>query len=252
MAKKKVKAKPKAKVSKDININIKNIMKQIQNEPPRPRQDFINVMKKRPVEDFNTGQMHRLFAPAVTYASNPLQAFQGVAPIANPPAIAQIGAEPARYKPEPILIESNPFDIAPKVQPPPLEPVKRAPLFLGDTPAPRWSDKDELDALDLDVDPYRQPAKAYAEAISEHLPYYAVNVSGNPQIVPASNVAAQAAAPRAMPVNRPISVLEMMGANTPPWKSGRMDRAAERISVLSKQYPMYSEAGAISRATPRE
>ena len=251
MAKKKVK-KAKAKVSKDININIKNIMKQIQNEPPRPRQDFINVMKKRPVEDFNTGQMHRLFAPAVTYAANPLQAFQGVAPIANPPAIAQIGAEPARYKPEPILIESNPFDIAPRVQPPPLQPVQRAPLFLGDTPSSKWSNIDELDALDLDVDPYRQPAKAYAEAISEHLPYYAVNVSGNPQIVPSSNVAAQAAAPRAMPVNRPITVIEMMGANTPPWKSGRMDRAAKRISVLSKQYPMYSEAGMISSATPRE
>ena len=255
MAKKKVK-KANPKVSKDININIKNIMKQIQNEPPRQKQDFIRVMKKRPIEDFNTGQMSRAFAPAVTYASNPLQAFQGVAPIANPPAIAQISAAPPRYKSQPVETESNPFDIAPRVQPPPLQPVTRAPLFLGDVPAPAWSNVDELDALDLDVDPAKQPAKAYKEALSEHLPDYRLNLSMNPQIVPASSSAAQAAAPRAMPVFRPINqpytsranILEMMGASE---SDRRMDRAADRISMLSKQYPMTSEAGRIQQKQER-
>ena len=128
MAKKKVKKAP--KVSKDININIRNIMSQIQNQPKR---DYIKPQKKIPKDSFNNGQMYRAFAPAVTYASTPLQAFQGISAIANPPAIQQLTSRPAVYKSEPIMVETNPYDMAPKEQPAPFRTPQPTPAV---TPAP--------------------------------------------------------------------------------------------------------------------
>jgi hypothetical protein len=64
---KKSTAKPKR--SSGISINIKNVMKQIQNEPPR-NQDFIRL-GKNPQHNLETGSMTRLQNPALTYASRP-------------------------------------------------------------------------------------------------------------------------------------------------------------------------------------
>lgn len=117
MAKPKKVKRAKPKVSKDnININIKNIMSQIQNQPKR---DYIKPQKRIPKDSFNTGESYRAFAPAITYASNPLQAFQGIAPIANPPAIRQLTSMPAIYRSEPIPAEANAYDIEPVRQPAP-------------------------------------------------------------------------------------------------------------------------------------
>ena len=69
------------------------------------------------------------------------------------------------------------------------------------------------------------------------------SVGNSPQSMPASATAVSA------PINQPstkrLTVLEMLGANTPPWKGGRMDKATDRIAVLSKQYPMTLEAGSV-------
>jgi hypothetical protein len=72
--------KPKGSKS-GISINIKNIMKQVQNE--RPPQDFINLTGKKPMDGTNTGYMTRLQVPAMTYASRPLSQFPSLASISN-------------------------------------------------------------------------------------------------------------------------------------------------------------------------
>lgn len=134
MAKPKKVKRAKPKVSKDININIKNIMSQIQNQPKR---DYIRPQKKIALDSFNTGQMYRAFAPAVTYASNPLQAFQGVAPIANPRPIQQLTSMPAVYKSEPNLVETNPYDIEPVRQPAPFRAPQPTPSPSTPAQSPR-------------------------------------------------------------------------------------------------------------------
>jgi hypothetical protein len=72
--------KPKGSKS-GISINIKNIMKQVQNE--RPRQDFINLSGKKPMDNLEMGNMSRLQLPAATYASRPLSQFPSLASLSN-------------------------------------------------------------------------------------------------------------------------------------------------------------------------
>tara|TARA_R110000868_G_scaffold371509_1_gene635202 strand:+ start:106 stop:789 length:684 start_codon:yes stop_codon:yes gene_type:complete len=224
MAKKKVKKAP--KVSKDININIRNIMSQIQNQPKR---DYIKPQKKIPKDSFNTGQMYRAFAPAVTYASTPLQAFPGISAIANPPAIQQLTSRPAVYKSEPIMVETNQYDMAPKPQPAPIEPPRPV------VPVARIGD------YAATAGPQRPTPIGELEAMTPTSTFR--SVGNSPQSMPASATAVSA------PINQPstkrLTVLEMLGANTPPWKGGRMDKATDRIAVLSKQYPMTLEAGSV-------
>jgi len=71
----------KPKGTSGISINIKNIMRQVQNE--RPPQDFINLTGKKPMDGTNTGYMTRLQVPAMTYASRPLSQFPSLASISN-------------------------------------------------------------------------------------------------------------------------------------------------------------------------
>jgi hypothetical protein len=80
-ARKKSTAKKPKKDKAGISINIKNVMKQIQNERPRPRQrtDFIQPSRTNPNHNLNNGSMTRMFAPAVTYASAPLSSFPSLA-----------------------------------------------------------------------------------------------------------------------------------------------------------------------------
>lgn len=70
-SRKKVKSakKPKRDV---ISINIKNVVKQVQNE--RQRTDFL-FPQRDPKRNLNMGSMTRLINPAITYASTPLSAF---------------------------------------------------------------------------------------------------------------------------------------------------------------------------------
>ena len=73
--------KPKGSTS-GISINIKNIMRQVQNERPA-KQDFINLSGKRPMDNLESGSMSRLQTPAMTYASRPLSQFPSLASISN-------------------------------------------------------------------------------------------------------------------------------------------------------------------------
>lgn len=72
--------KPKGSKS-GISINIKNIMRQVQNE--RPPQDFINLTGKKPMDNLESGSMSRLQTPAMTYASRPLSQFPSLASLSN-------------------------------------------------------------------------------------------------------------------------------------------------------------------------
>ena len=78
---KKSTAKPKGDKS-GISINIKNILKQVQNEKPT-KQDFINLSGKRPMDNLDFGNMTRLQTPAMTYASRPLSQFPSLASLSN-------------------------------------------------------------------------------------------------------------------------------------------------------------------------
>ena len=73
--------KPKGSKS-GISINIKNIMKQVQNERPR-NQDFINLSGKKPMDNLESGSMSRLQVPAMTYASRPLSQFPSLSSLSN-------------------------------------------------------------------------------------------------------------------------------------------------------------------------
>jgi hypothetical protein len=79
--KKSTATKPKGSKS-GISINIKNIMRQVQNERPA-KQDFINLSGKRPMDNLESGSMSRLQIPAMTYASRPLSQFPSLASISN-------------------------------------------------------------------------------------------------------------------------------------------------------------------------
>lgn len=109
-AKKSKARKTRSKVDKSIKINIKNVMKQLQNEPPR---DFIRFVKD-PKRDLNFGSTTRAFNPPATYASNPLSAFPSLASVQNAPPISdQLKSQPAVYRPDGLQAETNPLDIAP-------------------------------------------------------------------------------------------------------------------------------------------
>lgn len=116
--KKKSTARPK-KDKAGISINIKNVMKQVQNERPRQRTDFINPSRKNPNHNLNNGSMTRMFAPAVTYASTPLSAF---------PSLASIDA--LRGKPQEQLTSNSkqPLGLGPSVVQKPEEDEKNDPL----------------------------------------------------------------------------------------------------------------------------
>lgn len=109
-AKKSKARKVRPRLDKSININIKNVMKQLQNEPPR---DFIRFVKD-PKRELNFGSTTRAYNPPATYASNPLSAFPSLASVQNAPPIAdQLKSQPAVYRPDVIQTETNPFDIVP-------------------------------------------------------------------------------------------------------------------------------------------
>ena len=106
--------KPKGSKS-GISINIKNIMRQVQNERPR-NQDFIDLSGKKPMDGTNTGYMTRLQTPAVTYASRPLSQFPSLASISNidrgfAPPLSQLTSRPPVYKQDILPVETNPADI---------------------------------------------------------------------------------------------------------------------------------------------
>ena len=250
MAKKKVKKVP--KVSKDININIRNIMSQIQNQPKR---DYIKPQKKIPQDSFNTGQMYRAFAPAVTYASTPLQAFRGIAPIVNPTASRQLTSMPAVYRPDPIMVETNAYDIAPKPQPAPIEPPRPV--------VPQQYKQSKIEDWGY-IGPKQVPVARIGDYAATAGPQQVSKPINQPNTIPMSDLAMMGVSPSGIRYVQKLQEsqkatpnMEMIAArfkelNPPQEESAksiakRMDRAAERISVLSKQYPMTFEAGSVKR-----
>jgi hypothetical protein len=209
MAKPKKVKRAKPKVSKDININIKNIMSQIQNQPKR---DYIKPQKKIPLDSFNTGQMYRAFAPAITYASNPLQAFQGVAPIANPPATQQLTSMPAVYKSEPIKVEANPYDIEPVRQPAPFrapEPVASPLQFRPGDYAAVGSASFRRDYAALAA---ATPASAFRD-VSDMSP-----IKSGTYSQPVSPLTLPVSTPISQPNTRGLDIIGMLGGSrTPPY-----------------------------------
>ena len=208
---KKVKrAKPKvSKVSKDININIKNIMSQNQNQPKR---DYIRPQKRIPKDSFNTGESYRAFAPAVTYASNPLQAFQGVAPIANPQATKQLTSMPVEYKKEPILpAEANAYDIKPKEQPAPFRTPQPSPA-ASSASSPRLPRAMSL--RDLSSPAAAMSIEEALQRPSSFMPSRSEAGAIEPRINPERLGLIGASVPVSAPINQPYTsratILEMM------------------------------------------
>ena len=112
--KKSTATKPKGSKS-GISINIKNIMRQVQNERPT-RQDFINLTGKKPMDNLNTGNMSLLTSPAMLYASRPLSQFPSLASISNidrgfAPPLSQISNFQSPTRPDILKVETNPNDI---------------------------------------------------------------------------------------------------------------------------------------------
>lgn len=218
---KNLKAKPKPKVvpkkEPGISINIKNIMRQIQNEPQR---DYIRPIKRVPLDSFNTGQMSRLYGPAVTYASNPLQPFYGVSAISNPPATQQLTSLPAVYKSEPIMVETNPYDMAPKPQPAPIE--KPRPVV------PQQYKQSKIEDWGY-IGPKQVPIARIGDYAATAGPQQVSTPINQPNTIPLDEIAS-------------MTTRERLRA-----EGKRMESAADRVATLSKQYPMTFETGSVKR-----
>ena len=108
-SRKKVKSAKKPKKDSGISINIKNVVKQVQNE--RQRTDFL-FPQRDPRRNLNTGSMTRLINPAITYASTPLSSFPSLSSIVSAPPQSQLKSRsqiPINNTPEisPALIKSD-------------------------------------------------------------------------------------------------------------------------------------------------
>jgi len=85
-SRKKVKSAKKPKKD-SISINIKNVVKQVQNE--RQRTDFL-FPQRDPRRNLNMGSMTRLVNPEITYASTPLSAFPTLQSLVSAPPQSQL------------------------------------------------------------------------------------------------------------------------------------------------------------------
>lgn len=96
--------------SQVVKVNVKNVIQQI-----KERQgDMIQVKRKRPIDNFNTGGQSRLVAPHINYA-NPMPIFLPVQErtIYVAPEEKAIGNSVIPSRPDLVAQESNPADIAP-------------------------------------------------------------------------------------------------------------------------------------------
>jgi hypothetical protein len=104
-----------AKKNAGISINIKNILRQTQNEKP---DNFIMLSSKRQpfANNLNNGNMSRLQVPAMTYASRPLSQFPSLSSVSNidrgfAPPLSQLSSKAPVPRPDILQVETNPYDI---------------------------------------------------------------------------------------------------------------------------------------------
>lgn len=104
--------KSKAKKSKSsINIEIKNIVKQVQNEQKKDY-DYVQY-RKDPKRNFELGSYSRLQNPSISYASTPLSNFPSLSSLVSAPPPSQLKSHHAEYRPDVLKVETNPLDIEP-------------------------------------------------------------------------------------------------------------------------------------------
>ena len=102
--------KSKAKKSKSsINIEIKNIVKQVQNEQKKDY-DYVQY-RKDPKRNFELGSYSRLQNPSISYASTPLSNFPSLSSLVSAPVPSQLKSHHAEYRPDVLKVETNPLDI---------------------------------------------------------------------------------------------------------------------------------------------
>ena len=110
MPRKKSKSSKRATQSQVVKVNVKNVIQHI-----KERQgDMIQVKRKRPIDNFNTGGQSRLFAPSTHYA-NPMPIFLPIQErtIYVAPEEKPIGNSVIPSRPNLVAQETNPTDIIP-------------------------------------------------------------------------------------------------------------------------------------------
>ena len=105
-AKKSKAKKSKAEGTKNINIEIKNVVKQVQNE----KYDYVQY-QKNPKRNLEFGSYSRFQNPSVSYASTPLANFPSLSSIVSAPAQSQLSSRPPQYRQDVLQVETNPLDI---------------------------------------------------------------------------------------------------------------------------------------------
>lgn len=105
-AKKSKAKKSKAEGTKNINIEIKNVVKQVQNE----KYDYVQY-QKNPKRNLEFGSYSRFQNPSVSYASTPLANFPSLSSIVSAPAQSQLSSRPPQYRQDVLQVETNRLDI---------------------------------------------------------------------------------------------------------------------------------------------
>jgi len=103
----------KVKQQQNVKINIKNILPQMMREMNESSGDYIAPKRGLSGGNLNMGSIHRLEAPMIRYAIRPPEflPFEERAHT-NPPAVPFNPAQPRVGRPDVILTETNPSDIA--------------------------------------------------------------------------------------------------------------------------------------------
>jgi len=100
--------KSKAKKS-NINIEIKNVVKQVHTQGLE-KYDYVQY-QKNPKRNLEFGSYSRFQNPAVSYASTPLANFPSLSSIISAPAQSQLSSRPPQYRQDVLQVETNPLDI---------------------------------------------------------------------------------------------------------------------------------------------
>lgn len=163
---KKSTAKPKGYKS-GISINIKNIMKQVQNARPPRNQDFIKLTGKKPMDNLDSGNMTRLQVPAMTYASRPLSQFPSLASLSNivqefAPPLSQISG-PA---PQPIRRVEEPLPAQAQLSRPSRVAVKPNPIIPEYNPSRGLIRDPNINEMAIPPEQYLLPALSRSELMN--------------------------------------------------------------------------------------
>lgn len=110
MPRKKSKSSKRTTQSQVVKVNVKNIIQHIKEQ----QGDMIQVKRKRPIDNFNSGGRSRMVAPSIHYA-NPMPVFLPVQErtIYVAPEEKTIGNSVIPSRPNLVAQETNPSDIVP-------------------------------------------------------------------------------------------------------------------------------------------